>query len=876
DGADSDEDETQKAGRLSPKTGLFLGGGAVGMKIGNILDGLPGEGPKSIQSAEYRDPIRTVEGAQDLDEIMKEYGSPVGCSAELLGALPSRQLCQLLLDHFFDEINWMRQPIPQRSLRESFDLFWASGPKLSAENINIFALLILLCAVSTLSVDDGNFPDGPRSRVLAARRYHYAGRKALLISSMLGREDLDQVVAWSMACRFVMLDRRVSEAYTCGAAAVKAGHCIGLHRDGDKLGLNPVETEARRRVWTAIYFVDRSLCLNLGRPTTIDDRMVDTLPPNDLPDDDIFPMPPNPPALPEGVKTPSPLTYVLYRHKIALIEGRIIACFQSLDLPAHYSDILEIDKEIQAMQDSVPFYFKAKRGRNGIEIDNSLDHVYKFIAVHRFLIHTEINFIRIALHRPFLLRSASANGARYIPSREACIEAALHDLELRSAFIHDIKTSISRRHVPRVISVHIGTYKWFNSLLICGIVLLMNPHDSNSKQLRDHLLHFVLIHAKRRDALQDEMRDREASVIGLFLSKIDEVMKAGPKKRGRKKGVKQFSVGEALAKRSRSEDKDVGRSAKATRRSTSDELQDEEGDHANAGLLLGLGQRVRTEGSGGSSLAKSNQDRFSHQTYADFAGSIRQGPRASAPSLAPGTYAAMNEGSGSEPWNGNVTSQSALTPSSTTESPGGGANLSPSTAASNKSTSVEDAQQIFDNWYRAEFAAAAMPGYDAPTLHYNSGSYMMGGGNLNIPRAATASAPRQAIESGMQLGNPAWTTSSGPSQSIQANAGFGTTPTIFGQGINNPHLQPSYAQQPSHQSSFANSNGAPFGNQAPPIQNQGQSQQPDHAHGAGGNANPLPLPQPATTCQTWQAPQEASMANFDPAFWQALIDKIVT
>ena len=449
---DSD-DEAQDTGRLSPKSGLFLGG----MRLGTILDGLPGKVPKT---ATFREPIRTVEGAPDVDEIMAEYGAPLGCAAELLGSLPSRSLCNSLLQHFFDQINWMRQPIPQQSLRESFKLFWESGPRLTAGNINIFALLSGVCAIASLSIDDSYFPQGPRSRILAARRYHYAARRALRMSAMMGREDLDQVVAWNLSCRFLLLDRRIGEAYTAGATSAIAGFSIGLHRDGTKLGLNPVETEARRRIWAAIYFFDRSICLNTGRPPVIDDRICDTLPPSETVDEDVFPLPPHPPKMPEGVKPPTPFSYTIHRHHIALLEGRILSIFQSLQKPYHVSDVLAIDKEICALQDNLPFYFRVRRTADGVECDTSLDSAYGFLNVHRFLIHTEINSVRMALHRPFLLRSASEHGTKYKVCRQACLDAALHDLELRNHFIRELKAS-KGEEIPQVFKVNIGTFKWF-------------------------------------------------------------------------------------------------------------------------------------------------------------------------------------------------------------------------------------------------------------------------------------------------------------------------------------------------------------------------------------------------------------------------------
>ncbi len=127
------------------------------MRISSILDDLPGS---STKSTPLNLPIRTLEGPSDLDVVMPEYGCPTAPTPDLLGAFSTRAHCSVLIDHFFNDINWMRQPLPQQSLRKSFEAFWNSGPKINAQNINIFALLCNVCAFAMLSVQHHLFPRG--------------------------------------------------------------------------------------------------------------------------------------------------------------------------------------------------------------------------------------------------------------------------------------------------------------------------------------------------------------------------------------------------------------------------------------------------------------------------------------------------------------------------------------------------------------------------------------------------------------------------------------------------------------------------------------------------------------------------------------------
>lgn len=867
---------------------------------------LPGDAPSSMGGA--HDPFRDIQGVSDLDEIMAEYGATTATSAELLRALPPPELCALLLQHFFEDINWMRQPLPQKSLRHVFDTFWASGPKLTAENINTYALLMFICAVASLSVDESAFPEGLRVRRIAARRFHYAGRKALLVSSMLGREDLDQVIAWNMSGRFLILDRRIGEAWTCAANAIKAGHSIGLHLDGEKLGLNPVETEARRRVWSWIYFSDRTLSMNLGRPTTIDDSVCDTLPPSDVDNQEVFPMPAYPPPLPEGMKPPTAMTYVRLRHGIAPLMGRIIGTFQKLNSPAHYSDILDIDREIEQYRASLPSYYRSyTSGTDEVHTDRSLDAAFRFLPAHRFLLETEINYIRIALHRPYLLRSGGTHGARYLPSRRACVDAARQDIALRRAYVQELREAAAPNKVPASYAVHIGSYKWFNSVLICGIALLIDPHGPDARELRACLEHFITV---RQRKAKDDMSDREIRITQLFAAKADQLQKSGPQSAASANGANGVS---AKHKRSRSSLERAenltspgtgstaadgsGRASKAPRgqgqltqngAGHDDEVTDA---HATAGLLLGLGQQGRAvtglgDGANGSGSGNGSQNR--QGSYDQY------GQNALHPALSgtqQQTYAQQQQGSSyPSTWtpqghrNSDSTSPAAST--STPNTGGGG-------------SSSEDAQNLFDAWYRAEFAAGGSV-LDAafmqqPPAFSQSPSQIT---NSNYPGLGQSSAQLQnvqagAAQSGMpsssgifdpSVGNtnaggsgsssgPAENSLSAPAPAPASYASNGISASTFPGGVGGGGPASGFLGLPttSLATSLASSNNGPGPGSASGSNagaGTGLQGAQTYAYPGSGVAHHYATQHtwPGAQPTSWSAPEQAA-GNFDPHFW---------
>ncbi|SPO30970.1 related to ASG1 - activator of stress genes [Ustilago trichophora] len=966
---DDDIDELETDGRYSPKTG-FYNGGSMDMRISSILDDLPGS---STKSTPLNLPIRTLEGPSDLDVVMPEYGCPTAPTPDLLGAFSTRAHCSVLIDHFFNDINWMRQPLPQQSLRKSFEAFWNSGPKINAQNINIFALLCNVCAIAMLSVQHKLFPEGPRDRLKAARRYHYAGRRALLMSSIMGREDVDQIVAWLASCRFLLLDRRIGEAYTLGSSAVRAAFSIGLHRDGVKLGLPPAETEARRRVWAAVYFLDRALALNTGRPAVIDDRVCDTQVPSGVMDEDIFPAPKHPPKMPQGVDPPTAYSYTVIRQRIAELEGRILATFQNLHHPVHVSDVLALDKSMRELQDNLPFYFRARLTKHGVECDKSLDSTYGFLNVHRFLLHTEINSVRIALHRPYLLRSGGPNGAKFLPCREASLNAALHDLEMRSDFVQSLKESKVDGEPQLLYRVQIGTYKYFHSLLVVGVVLLMDPNATDAPKLKAHLQHYVNNYQRRPANQRDEMRDREANVIGIFLSRIEQVEKMA----ATAKNVTTIGgVPSRAPKRGRSTDtghrgETNEHDTKANKRSR--DAAAERGDEkSDARLLLGLGADrnaqgidVGTEVTSGTAGAKPRPAPQSSTVSEPLTRSPRQ-DSSSAPQSAtealrksgPGSASASRQGSGDWTYNprGLTSAVGASNSGSSSNSPSTsslpavltGANAggdSHTTASSTPTIAAvpngggEDAQQFFDAWYQAEWAAATMPSYDAA---YNGASSLGGGaagvslgldslGNLGGVFGSSASgAGSSGNPTGQGLGGgfnglgglsigafaPGTPGASGANaRNMGGASATGLTPSAVMSGWTSqagPISSGYSTEQASSSNSLADliSSAQPINNNADNLWQQQQrgpssnviqgqtarmkASDPMGAPDSGSSTSFGPasyLNPGAATSQPGSAQtllgfdgqgQESSLPsgpgqqNFDPAFWQTLIDKIIT
>ena len=556
DTGDNDADSHTNEGQVStpeiPPIPQAVGEEMERRQVGSVLDEMKKTRLVDLRhSPQLRDP--PLYNKEQLSEVaLQNHGIPKTCFSDLVSVLPPRHTCEALVTYFYTNINWIRQPWPRRSLCQSFDTFWSKGPSVTFQNINTFALLCGLCAIARLTIEDANFDSDANTRKLQARQLHFTSRHALMLSSVFNREDLDQIIAWTLASRFLVLQRRYVEAYTCAARTVKAAYMIDLHRDGSKLGLSTDITEARRKVWSAVYYFDRTISMLTGRPPVVDDRFCDVLPPSESGySDDIYPLAPSLPRhlFQEGVQLPTVYAYCAHRHAIAMLQGRMVAIFLHVQdgsgsRNSRDKELSSIYKDLQSFKSSLPTYLQVESDdQGGVVCDRSLDESYGYLPIQRFLLQSEMIALCIGLHRPFLLSTKKEDAN----SLHKCMDAALLDIALHKDFMRNYGTSTQLE-----LQVYIGSHRWFHSVLLCGLVLLAHPQLGRSNNLLELLTDFVDLAKRPLDSSTlDPSSIRETEVINIFIQGYQNRQKADGEKGGSSKRKRKSRTAIAEVKQAR-------------------------------------------------------------------------------------------------------------------------------------------------------------------------------------------------------------------------------------------------------------------------------------------------------------------------------------
>jgi hypothetical protein len=208
------------------------------------------------------------------------------------------------------------------------------------------------------------------------------------------------------------------------------------------------------------------------------------------------------------------MTFVILRHQLAEIIGRMVHHFQQVRDKSPYTEVVNLDNDLLNFIDNLPPHY-------AMQPDKTLDATLPYIPVHRFLLITEILFVRISLHRPYMLRRLDSN--RYAASRRACFESAMKDFEVRQAF---------RKTTSKEVQDSLrNSYRLFQSAMISGIYFVLEPDGKHSEAMHAILDGFVRDHegikemdeTTRRELKTIEFLKGKASHLGIPRRRVSEI-----------------------------------------------------------------------------------------------------------------------------------------------------------------------------------------------------------------------------------------------------------------------------------------------------------------------------------------------------------------
>ncbi|KAJ5582059.1 hypothetical protein N7535_000679 [Penicillium sp. DV-2018c] len=445
------------------------------------------------ESAPDLPPMSLLSSKDSLQSFRNDSG-PFSQVWDLLGLLPRNKVTvDRLIERFLTELNWAIDTVHPATFRTQFSEFW--GRKFGFDEI----------AGRPVRRPPTTSPEKRKESEEASLRFYWAARRAIVISPSFHGESLDLVRAGLMVTRYLLYTSQVAESWLTISFAMRMAQAQGMHIDGEKWGLSRKATEIRRRLWSNLYLLDKTIALALGRPYAISDHMCLIKAPENvwldgLTDEQSASVTAPPLSYPTGS------TVSLLGNGLAKIAGEIQdRCFGLY--PASYDMVIEMDNKLVAWKDQLPTYFAVDNP------DLSLDDMHRLLPWHRLYLHSAFHFARITLHRPYLLRESITN--RFSLSHEACISSASSDLKIRLQSL-SYGTAQNMRWT-------LGTHNMFNSAFILGIIAVRSPNAPQTAAILKDLEEYC--ERLRKDVWLNEHGLAEVKVVELCILRTNGLAK---------------------------------------------------------------------------------------------------------------------------------------------------------------------------------------------------------------------------------------------------------------------------------------------------------------------------------------------------------------
>jgi len=432
-----------------------------------------------------------------------DVGGPFSQIWDLLGLLPRHKASvDRLVDVFLRELNWTIDAVHPASFTAEYDRFWERRfgfNDFATIDLRWLALLFIVLAYGVLlDCPSPNNVEAKRELQDTSLRFYWAARRAIVIAPTFYGESTDLVRAGVLVTRYLIHLRRVPEAWLTTSFAMRMAQAQGMHIDGERWRLPRSETETRRRLWSHLYMLDKTIALAIGRPFAIVDQQCQVKRATNVwLDDDADECAP---IAGQPFTEPTLSVYNILAHDLAQIVGNIQErCFGLLTVS--YDTVLSLDLDILNWEAKLPDYFRLKMPVT------SMDDLHPFLYWNRLHLHSMYHFARVTLHRPYLLRHSITN--RFKHSHDACMSSACADLAMRIDYfqqpLHDrLKWTLGPHHL-------------FNSALVLGIIAVKDPHSSRSQAILEDLTAYCDM--QRADIWQNEFGLAEVKVMELCIKK---------------------------------------------------------------------------------------------------------------------------------------------------------------------------------------------------------------------------------------------------------------------------------------------------------------------------------------------------------------------
>ncbi|KAL7937343.1 fungal-specific transcription factor domain-containing protein [Trichoderma chlorosporum] len=385
---------------------------------------------------------------------------------QLRSTLPSRSMCDLLLNYYIDHVNWIFQTIHVPSFRRRYEEFWDAADDHELDFI-FTALVFTIISVSALYVPPGTVEifGCPRESIRdLAHLWHRASHQALMAGDYESKPCIVQLQTFSITQFYWYATNGIDAMNSRLGQAVRAAQSLGL--DKELAPSKTLQDEMRHRIWWDLVDSDTFQSICLDRPPLI--RLESPgvpLPLNcndsDMTDSFLRPRPHDEPTV---------MMFNIFRARFFTLMNHHL-CNSKADDARSYETIHKLDDEILKITNTYPWFYQLDQDGRPPPLPQPLGEV---LIWQNHLIRTCISTQRIRMYRPFLSTRVGDSWAK-------CIEAAEDALAVYRTIRTNRSITSLQKFLPPVYQIFSVSVTVTALLLVEGSLPILNVRQ----QIRD-------------------------------------------------------------------------------------------------------------------------------------------------------------------------------------------------------------------------------------------------------------------------------------------------------------------------------------------------------------------------------------------------------
>lgn len=448
---------------------------------------------RSLPGTQITPPSHLILPLEARDILNMETFSPI-MQESLTRCMYQKEDVFKLMDVYFAHLNLLRHPIPKDIITQALSGIYTSNGIINQENLTQFSLISAILAVTTVFLlvshpeylRDLNL-DISRFNFDASRRLSNASKIACGTSQGLNREDTNTIFTYVVLSRYFFVTGSLTRSWACVVDMVRLSFSLGLHRDGAEYGLDEITCEHRRVIWSIVYSSSHIYCLGYGRPPLINDDLADTRSPQ--PKTPMQDVPTEIRHLFGDVDPPHLLSINKVRFHLTKFISVLSFELHSVNKSFSYAKVLELHNNFCKFVSELPFYFQMSFQNGSAVMSCECDAYFPFLRAQRSHLWFDLSFFTLSLHCPYLLRMLKKGQSRqrYMTSYDTCMESVKRSLSMR----RELLKSEQQGSGPRMNRTTVLAFRWFNTTVVAGILLLLTPMGSDVDILRSGMQEFI-------------------------------------------------------------------------------------------------------------------------------------------------------------------------------------------------------------------------------------------------------------------------------------------------------------------------------------------------------------------------------------------------